>query len=105
MLLSSFKNAEQHLGTIERANYFLLDLLRAYDKGPDKYKILSTAQSFSDRIYESSNEAPPYEVKVLNKLQIEKRERSLSIDEIKKLFKIIGSENTRENVLVGAYCY
>ena len=39
----------------------------------------------------------------MNKLQIEKRERSLTIDEVKELFRVVETPNTREDILVGAY--
>ena len=103
VLLPSFQKAKQHGETITQANSFLLELLKAFDKDSSKKELLSTARAFSDWIFESNDETLPYDVKILNKLQIEKRERSLTIDEVKELFRIIEAPNTSENVLVGAY--
>lgn len=103
VLLPSFQKAEQHEETIMRANFFLLELLEAFDKDNTKVELLSTARSFSDWIFDSDNEALPYEVKLLNKLQIEKRERPLTINEIKELFRVVETPNQREDILVGAY--
>lgn len=103
VLLPSFQNAVQHKESIIRANYFLLELLEAYDKDNSKTEFLSVARSFSNWIFDSNDETLPYDVKLLNKLQIEKRERALTMDEVKELFRIIETPGVREDVLVGAY--
>ena len=103
VLLPSFQNAKQHEETVARANFFLLELLEAYDKANSKVELLSTARSFSDWIFALNDETLPYDVKLLNKLQIEKRERALTIDEVKELFRVIETPGVREDVLVGAY--
>lgn len=103
VLLPSFQNAKQHEETVARANFFLLELLEAYDKANSKVELLSTARSFSDWIFALNDETLPYDVKLLNKLQIEKRERALTIDEVKELFRVVETPGVREDVLVGAY--
>lgn len=103
VLLPSFQNTAQHEETIIRANFFLLELLEAYDKANSRTEFLSVARSFSDWIFASIDETLPYDVKLLNKLQIEKRERALTIDEVKELFRVIETPGVREDVLVGAY--
>lgn len=103
VLLPSFQKTAQHEETITRANFFLLELLEAFDKDNSKSEILSIARSFSDWIFDSDDETLPYDVKMLNRLQIEKRERTLTIGEVKELFRIIESPGVREDVLVGAY--
>lgn len=103
VLLPSFQNIAQHEETIIRANFFLLELLEAFDKDNSKAEILAIARSFSDWIFDSDDETLPYDVKMLNRLQIEKRERTLTIGEVKELFRIIESPGVREDVLVGAY--
>lgn len=105
VLLPSFQKAEHHYETFSRANWFLLELLNAYDKaeGTRKEKILKACKGFSDWIFASNDESLPYDVKLLNKLQIEKRERALTIDEVKELFRVIETPGAREDVLVGAY--
>lgn len=40
---------------------------------------------------------------MLNKLQIEKRERSLTFDEERELLRIVENSDTHEDVIVGAY--
>lgn len=103
VLLPSFQKIAQNEETITRANFFLLELLKAYDKDDSKTEILSVARSFSDWIFDLDDETLPYDVKLLNRLQIEKRERSLTIVEVKELFRIIEAPGVREDVLVGAY--
>ena len=103
VLLPSFQNTAQHEETITRANFFLLELLEAYDKANSRTEFLSVARSFSDWIFVSNDGSLPYDVKLLNKLQIEKRERALTIDEVKELFRVIETPGVREDVLVGAY--
>ena len=103
VLLPSFQNIEQHKETITRANFFLLELLEAYDKANSRTEFLSVARSFSDWIFDSNDETLSYDAKLLNKLQIAKRERALTIDEVKELFRVIETPGVREDVLVGAY--
>ena len=81
----------------------MLELLEAYDKANSRTEFLSVARSFSDWIFASNDGSLPYDVKLLNKLQIEKRERALTIDEVKELFRVIETPGVREDVLVGAY--
>ena len=85
VLLPSFQNTAQHEETIIRSNFFLLELLEAYDKANSRTEFLSVARSFSDWIFASNDGSLPYDVKLLNKLQIEKRERALTIDEVNPL--------------------
>jgi len=103
VLLPSFQNIERHDETIIRANYFLLELLEAYDKSNGKIEILNTAKDFSDWIMTATEDELPYDIRLINKLQIVKRLRPLDNDEVKELFSIIESPNTSEDVLVGAY--
>ena len=103
VLLPSFQNTEQHKESVIRANFFLLELIAAFDKKYSKKELLSTARSFSDWIFETSDKTVPYEVKLLNKLQIEKREHSLTANEIKELLDVVEKPNTEEDILVGAY--
>lgn len=102
-LLPSFQNTTQHEETIANAELFLLKLLKAYDKDNSKTELLSVARSFSDWIFSSNDETLPYETKLLNKLQIEKRERTLTRDETEQLFQVIKTPDISEDFLVGAY--
>ena len=81
----------------------MLELIKAFDKDNSKKELLSTAKSFSNWLFESDDEILPYDVKLLNKLQIEKRERSLTFDEERELLRIVENSDTQEDVIVGAY--
>lgn len=102
-LLPSFQNTAQNEETIIRANFFLLELLKAYDKANSNTELLSVARAFSDWIFSSNDETLPYEAKLLNKLQTEKRERALTKDETKQLLRVIETPGISEDLLVGAY--
>lgn len=53
--------------------------------------------------FSSNDETLPYEAKLLNKLQTEKRERALTKDETKQLLRVIETPGISEDLLVGAY--
>ena len=104
ILLPSFQKPQKHYDTFNRANWFMLDLLDAYDKTESKrIDILSTAKQFDEWILTSTEEDLPYIVKELNHLQIVKRERKLIISELAELYKIVEDSTTNEDALVGAY--
>ena len=102
-LLPSFQKTEHHHETFSRANFFLLDMLNAYDiaQGERKEKILKTCKDFSEWIFEAPNEEIDDQVKILNELQIIKR--NFNPNEIEKLYKMIENSETREDCLIGAY--
>lgn len=103
VLLPSFQKVKRHSETMTRANFFLLDLLEAYDKHSNP-EILKTAKAFSEWIMATTTEEEiPYDVRLLNTLQIEKRQRALNIEEVKELFRIIENPKTCEDILVGSY--
>ena len=58
---------------------------------------------FAEWLMNATEEELPYDVRLLNKLQIEKRMGDLSITQIKELFRMVETPNIREDVLVGAY--
>lgn len=105
VLLPSFQNVERHIETMNRANWFLLELLTAYDmsKGDRKEIILKTALDFCEWISEASEDELDYQVKTLNKLQTIRRMREFTIDELKELYTMVEDKQTREDCLVGAY--
>ena len=105
VLLPSFQKIKHHFDLFNRTNWFLLDLLSAYDKatGERKTNLLKTCEDFSDWISEASNDELDYQVKILNRLQTVKRSRDFNIDEIKALYELIESNEAREDFLVGAY--
>lgn len=105
VLLPSFQNADHHYLTFESANYFLIDLLNAYDKaeGARREKILKVCKDFSNWILEASEEELDYQIKTLNILQTIKRYRDFNTDEIGALYSIVENRDTREDCIVGAY--
>lgn len=105
VLLPSFQKVEHHYETFNRANWFLLDLLNAYDKakGTRKDKILKTCKDFSEWISKAHEDELDYQIKTLNKLQTIKRWRDFNIDEISALYAMVESKDTREDCVVGAY--
>lgn len=105
ILLPSFQKAEHHYETFSRANWFLLELLNAYDKaeGTRKENILKACKGFSDWISEAPEDELDYQIKTLNKLQTIKRWRDFNIDEIGALYAMVENKDTREDCVVGAY--
>ncbi len=103
VLLPSFKEMEDKSYAFERGNWFLLDLLTAYDKS-NKPELLLTAKEFSEWL---SNEADngnfDKQISVLNHFQIIKRERNLNSNEVAALCSIIENGGSREDILCGAY--
>lgn len=103
VLLPSFQKVERHSETMMRANFFLLDLLEAYDKSEGRSEIINTAEDFSDWLMTATEEELPYDIRLINRLQTVKRMRALTIDEVKELFRIVESSNSKDDILVGAY--
>lgn len=102
VLLPSFQKVDKHEETFQRANWFLLELLTAYDKSQNK-EILTVANEFSDWIMTATEEELPYNIKKLNQLQIIKRIRELNDEETKSLYQIILGDNVDDSICVGAY--
>lgn len=102
VLLPSFKKADCNKETITRANFFLLELLTAYDIS-QKSEILDTASAFSEWIMTASEEELPYSIRILNDLQIKKRQRQLTEEEKRELYRLIEMPDSTEETIVGAY--
>lgn len=106
VILPSYKNNLKNNPRIfEQANNDLLKMLSAYDEGKDKNKqLFQLTKDLAQWIFESDNEEiVPYDVKLLNVLQIVKRERELNRDEIKQLIAITESSTDREDIKTAAY--
>lgn len=104
ILEPSFEKCEKHYDTFNRANWFVLDLLCAFDKSNTKRTdILNAAKQFNEWIMTSSEEDLPDTIKKLNHLQTVKRERKFIITELTELYKIVESNTANEEVLVGVY--
>lgn len=102
VLLPSFQQVDMHKETFERANWFLLELLLAYDKSKNE-EILNVAKAFSDWIMTATEKELPYNIRRLNQLQLVKRERELSEEETKSLYQIVLGDNVDDAICVGAY--
>ncbi len=102
LFLPSFKDIERHEETFVRANWFLLDLLLAYDKSENK-NILNAAYEFAEWILTDSNDSMPLNIKTLNMLQVVKRMRAFAEEEIKTLYQITADKNVTNAVAVGSY--
>ncbi|MBE6635990.1 MAG: hypothetical protein E7617_07330 [Ruminococcaceae bacterium] len=102
VILPSFQRIEKHEETFERANWLLLDLLSAYDQ-TKKMELLNTAKDFSEWILTATEEEMPYNIKMLNHLQIIKRLRPLNEVEKQTIFKIVSNNQCSLSTLVGAY--
>lgn len=102
VLLPSFQKTERNKETMTRANFLLLELLIAYDKS-HKPEMLATAVSFSNWIRTASEEELPYSIRVLNDLQIKKRQRKLTDEEKRELYRLIETPGIGEETVVGAY--
>lgn len=102
IILPSFQRIEKHEETFERANWLLLDLLSAYDQ-TKKIELLNTAKDFSEWILTSTEEEMPYNIKMLNHLQIIKRLRPFNEAEKQTIFKIVEDDHCSPSALVGAY--
>lgn len=105
ILLPSFQKAEHHKLTFDRANWFLIELLNAYDKanGKRKEKILKACKEFAEWISEANEDELDYQIKILNVLQTRKRDREFNLDEIKTLYSLVEGKDTREDCRVAAY--
>lgn len=104
-ILQSFKDlVPQNPYIYEYANLCLLDLLLAYDNATTRKKIiLKTAKELSEWILQDSKDVLAYEIKTINYLQVIKRERELTLDEISQLIEIAESANDNNMYKVAVY--
>lgn len=102
LFLPSFKDIEKHEETFDRANWFLLDLLLAYDKSENQ-SILNSAYEFAEWILTDSDDSMPLNIKTLNMLQVVKRMRAFTEEETKTLYQIASDKDVTNAVAVGAY--
>lgn len=103
LFLPSFQEVESE-DKYARANWFLLDLLTAYDNTNDtRSDLLKAADDISKWLYESPDQYLGYNLKCLNRYQVLKRERPLKIDEVAELWNIADDELTTDECKLGAY--
>ena len=83
----------------------MLKLLNAYDEatGSRKDKLLKVCEEFCDWISEAPDDELDWQIKTLNVFQTIKRCRELSEYEIKTLWSIVNKEDTKKDIIVGAY--
>lgn len=105
ILLPSFQKIQKHHDLCNRANWFLLELLNAYDKSNGtREEIVNTAQDFSKWLLdEAIDEELSYNIRLLNYLQTVKRVRELNENELSDLYSLIENSVQDEEILVGAY--
>ena len=103
-LLPSYQLIKDSIQKYSNANFVLLDLLTAYDacRG-SKPILLKTAGDFAEWLMEADENYLPYYIKCLNRLQVIRRQREFTVDEIKELCTFTESSSTCEDALVGAY--
>lgn len=104
-ILPSYKSLQKkHPEIIDRANNDMLIMLTAYDEGNSKdKKLLKLAKDFANWILNEDKGILPIEIKLINYLQIIRRERELNIDEVKKLCLITENKLMSEEIKTGAY--
>lgn len=104
-ILPSYKSIEKENNQIfERANNDLLMMLLAYDESCIKNpKLLKVANDLAKWILQDDKLVLPYEIKILNYLQIIRREREFNIGEVKEICAIIANNSMIEDVVTGAY--
>lgn len=103
LFLPSFQKVEAD-DKYTRANWFLLELLEAYDKSNDtRQDLLKAASELSTWLCDAPENYLDYHVKCLNHYQVLKRERGLNIDEIAELWKIAEDNTVDDTYKLGAY--
>ena len=80
----------------------MLNVLLAYDKSKND-RLIRLAEQMANWILENGVDSVEHEIALLNFLQIARRQRSLTLDEIQKLSVITENGDTREDIKVGAY--
>ena len=103
LFLPSFQKVEAD-DKYTMANWFLLELIEAYDKSNDtRQDLIKAADELSKWLCNAPENYLDYHVKYINRYQALKRERGLNIDEIAELWKI-AEDNTVDDIYkLGAY--
>lgn len=102
VILSSFQRFELTDESVARSVCFMLGLIEAYDKSK-KNELLSLALDFANWFKDFSEEFLPNDIRALNYLQIIKRQRAFTKEETKQIYTIIASNDSSNEILVGAY--
>ena len=103
VILPSFLMFRDNAYNMDRLNWQLLELIKAYDKDP-RPELKDIIENISEWLLENLDDQElQYEVRLLNRLQVIKRQRDLNQSEMKKLNDIAQSPGERDDVLAGTY--
>ena len=83
VIKETFNSLDSNEETLERCNLWMLDVLNAYDQTKEN-KVLDLAKYINERIMEHRNN----NIDIVNKMQILKRLRDLSVDEKETLYTL-----------------
>lgn len=98
-ILRSLKRVKNY----EMANLALLEMIAAYDKKLNDRAFNATKELALWLKEDAPNDELELEIRLLNLLQVTKRERELNEEEVGSLYRIVESGNNREDILVGCY--
>ncbi len=103
VILPSFLMFRNNVVNMNRLNWQLLELINAYDKD-SRPELMDAMEGISIWLLDhlDDNELP-YEIRLLNRLQVIKRQRNLTQSEMKKLTEIVQTPGERDDVLAGTY--
>lgn len=104
-ILPSYKALQDtNEGIFGIANNDMLQILLAYDESkPKKDELLSVSKEIAGWILQEDKTNLPTDIKILNFLQIIKRERQLSREEKNSLFSMTQNSSVRDDIKVAAY--
>ena len=98
-IIDSFRNYIDEPYCAEDATQLLLQIIHAYDKSQDKRTdVLEQAENMAKWIMEEENLDVDPIVKKLNYLQIQKRKRALTEEEMRELVCIAESSNDKQGI-------
>lgn len=101
-ILPSYQSLSSDEEKCVSANTTMLKLLEAYDKSK-KASFLKTAKEISEWLMDMNDLYLPRTIKILNRLQVIKRERELSIIEVSELCNVTENNESAESEKVAAY--
>ncbi len=102
-ILQSYKFLiEENPEIYDMMNLDMLKIISAFDVNKD-IKLLNLAKDIASWIMSNDEKVLPKELKLINFMQIIKRERQLNEDEIRKLIILVEDSQISEEIKVGAY--
>ncbi|MCD7823897.1 MAG: DUF4365 domain-containing protein [Oscillospiraceae bacterium] len=104
VFLPSFQKQPRHKDTMNRANLFLLELLKAYDMSVQKRQdLLDSAISFAEWIQTADDSELDKRIRRLNYLQTIKRKGAVNDIEKEELYSMAEDESCLEDCKTAAY--